>query len=210
MTMCSKEDKLILISQIPENHYPIDKLDFLKKIFDPRFSPINNITYENLHETHNFLKVKSLYAEHITPEKIDAMEVARLYFLNKTKKKDQKKCLNCSNIRYKDDFVSYWKQCIFCLDMTVEEANEKGAERDKLKTDGVKCSTCNSRKFLNEFSIKKDGNHSKTCNTCLEARKKKKPEVTPEPPAPPPSPSLSPTQFEAHSPETEHPSHPPI
>jgi hypothetical protein len=180
MTMVSKEDKLILIREMGENPQLIDKLDFLKKIFDLRFpSTIKKITRENLCDTNNQRTVMSLYNEQITPEKIDAMEVSRLYFLEQAKKENQKKCLNCSNVRQQDDFVKYWKQCIYCLDMTVEEANEKGAERDKLKSEGVKCSTCKSHKHLNEFSIKKDGNHSKTCIKCIDKRKKA-PEVTPE------------------------------
>jgi hypothetical protein len=179
--MYSKEDKLILISQMPENPSLPEKLDFLKKIFDLRFpNSIKKITRENLCDSNNQRTVNSLYAEHTTPEKIDAMEVSRLYFLEQAKKENQKKCLNCSNVRNQDEFVKYWKQCIFCLDMTVEEANEKGAERDKLKSEGVKCSTCKSHKHLNEFSIKKDGNHSKTCIKCAD-KKKKKPEETPEP-----------------------------
>ena len=180
--MVSKDDKLILIREMGENPSLPEKLDFLKKIFDMRYpNTIKKITRENLSDTNNQRTVFSLYAEQTTPEKIDKMEVSRLYFLEQAKKENQKKCLNCSNVRQQDEFVKYWKQCIFCLDMTVEEANEKGAERDKLKTEGVKCSTCKSHKHLNEFSIKKDGNHSKTCIICLEARKKKKPEETPEP-----------------------------
>jgi len=180
--MYSKEDKLILIREMGENPSLPDKLDFLKKIFDMRYpNTIKKITRENLCDTNNQRTVMSLYAEHITPEKIDLMEASRLYLLEQAKKENQKKCLNCSNVRNQDEFVSYWKQCIWCLEMTVEEANEKGAERDKLKSEGVKCSTCKSHKYLNEFSIKKDGNHSKTCIKCIEARKKKKaPEVTPE------------------------------
>jgi hypothetical protein len=179
--MYSKEDKLVLISQMPENPQLCDKLDFLKKIFDMRFpNTIKKINRENLSDLSNQLTVSSLYNEHITEEALNRMEVSRLYFLEQAKKENQKKCLNCSNVRNQDEFVSYWKQCIYCLDMTVEEANEKGAERDKLKSEGVKCSTCKSHKHLNEFSIKKDGNHSKTCIKCADKKKKKAPEVTPE------------------------------
>jgi hypothetical protein len=182
MTMVSKDEKLILISEMGENPSLPEKLDFLKKIFDPRFpNTIKKITKENLSDTNNQRTVFSLYAEQTTPEKIDAMEVSRLYFLEQAKKENQKKCLNCSNVRNQDEFVKYWKRCIFCLDMTVEEANEKGAERDKKKTEGILCSTCNSRKCKEEFGIKKDGNYSKTCIKCIDKRKKKKPEETPEP-----------------------------
>jgi len=181
MTMYSKEDKLILISQMPENPRIDEKLNFLKKIFDPRYSTINKITRENLCDSVNQDKIKSLYAEHITPEKINDMETSRLYFLCQAKKENQKKCLNCSNIRRQDEFCSYWAKCIFCLEMTLEEANEKGAEKERLKNEGIFCSTCKSHKAKEEFSVKKDGSYSKTCIPCLEVRRKKKtPEMTPE------------------------------
>lgn len=178
MTLYSKEDKLVLISQMPENPHPNDKLDFLKKIFDLRFpSELKRITKDNLSDPNNLRHILYLYALHITPEKIDEMEESRQYFLNE---ENQKKCLNCSNKRQQDEFVKYWAKCIYCLEMTAEEANAKGEERERLKSEGVLCSTCNSRKFLNEYSIKKDGSHMKTCISCVN-KKKKKPEVTPEP-----------------------------
>ena len=181
MTMRSKEDKLILISQMGENPSIPEKFDFLKKIFDPRFpSSIHRINRENLHDTNNQRTVISLYNEHITPEKIDSMEIGRLSLLEEAKKENQKKCLNCRNIRNKDEFVSYFKTCIYCLEMTVEEANAKGAEEERLKGEGQKCSTCSCRKYLNEFGIKKDGSYAKTCIKCVDKKKKKAPEVTPE------------------------------
>ena len=182
MTMYSKEDKLILISQMPENPSLLEKFDFLKKIFDLRYpSTIKKITRENLNDTNNQRNVHSLYAEHITEECLNRMEISRLYFLEQAKKENQRKCLNCRNIRQQDQFVKYWAQCIFCLDMTAEEANEKGAEKERLKNEGIFCSTCKSHKVKEEFSVKKDGSYAKTCIPCLEARKKKKaPEVTPE------------------------------
>jgi len=181
MTMRTKEEKLILIAQLGENPSLTDKLDFLKKIFDTRFpSMIHRINRENLSDTNNQRTVSSLYNEHITEEALNRMEVSRLYFLEQAKKENQKKCLNCSNMRLKDEFVKYWAKCIWCLEMTVEEANAKGAEEERLKSEGQKCSTCGCRKYLNEFGIKKDGSYMKTCIKCIEARKKKAPEVTPE------------------------------
>ena len=64
------------------------------------------------------------------------------------------------------------------------------------KAEGVLCSTCNSRKQKEEFSVKKDGNYMKTCITCVNKKKKiKTPETTPESPHP----------TQVHDSETEHP-----
>jgi hypothetical protein len=65
--------------------------------------------------------------------------------------------------------------------MTAEEANAKGEKRERLKNEGIFCSTCKKHKEKEDFKIKGDGSYSKTCTPCLGARKKKKePETTPE------------------------------
>ncbi len=197
MTNCSKQEKIDYLSRMPENPNARDKLKYIQMVLLPCYFPFKNYNGGEISVSMH-LDIQNLYERFTDPEKMDGFESNRLEHLERLKKKEWKECKVCKKLREPEHFVSCYKTCLVCLDMTSEEALEKFEKKKVAKESGLKCSSCCSLKLLNEFVMKPDGTFMKTCLTCRDKKKKSKPD---EPPPPPPSPS------EAQIPETEHPSH---
>jgi hypothetical protein len=178
MTNCSKQEKIDYLKNMPETITIKDKLKYIEMVMLPRWYPFKNYKGGEVSTT-MYLDILHLYERFTDPEKFDFFEVTRLEELEKLKKIHWKECKHCKQLREPEHFVSCYKTCLLCLDMTPEEALEK-FEKKKLAMDsGLKCSSCCTRKLLNEFDMKPDGTFKKTCISCVK-KKKKAPEVTPE------------------------------
>ena len=178
MTNCSKQEKIDYLSRMPETPTIKDKLKYIQLVMLPRWFPFRDYAGGEVTTT-MYLDIQSLYERFTDPEKMDFFEATRLEDLEKLKKKAWKQCKVCKKLREPEHFVSCYKTCLLCLDLTPEEALEKFEKKKVAKDSGLKCSSCCSRKLLNEFVMKPDGTFMKTCIPCRD--KKKRPEVTPEP-----------------------------
>ena len=179
MTNCSKEDKLNYLSMMPEKPNSRDKMKYIQLVLLPRWFPFKNYDGGEI-TTQMHMDIEHLYERFTDPEKFDYFEATRLEELEKLKKIHWKDCSNCKKMREPEHFVSCYKTCLLCLDLTAEEALEKFEKKKLAKESGVKCSSCCTIKLLNEFEIKADGSYKKTCIKCSDKKKKKAPEVTPE------------------------------
>jgi len=178
MTNCSKQEKIDFLKNMPETPTLMDRLKYIKLVMLPRWYPFKNYDGGEVSTT-MYLDVMHLYERFTDPEKFDYFETTRLEELEKSKKKHWKECSHCKQLREPEHFVSCYKTCLLCLDLTPEEAIEKFEKKKLAKDSGLKCSSCCSRKLLNEFVMKPDGTFMKTCLTCRD-KKKRTPETTPE------------------------------
>jgi hypothetical protein len=165
---------------MPENPNPRDKMKYIQLVMLPRWFPFKDYAGGEITATMN-IDIEKHFDIFTNPDEFDNFENTRLRELERLQKKDWAECSNCKKLKEPEHFVPCYKTCLLCLGMTAEEAIEKFKNKKLAKENGQKCSTCSTNKLFNEFQMKPDGSYMKTCIKCVEKKRKKVPETTPEP-----------------------------
>jgi hypothetical protein len=106
---------------MPEKPNAIDKMKYIQLVLLPRWFPFKNYDGGEI-SVQMHIEIQDLFERFTDPKKMDEFEDTRLRELERLKKKDWKECKVCQKLREPEHFVSCYKTCLLCLDMTPEEA----------------------------------------------------------------------------------------